>query len=278
MRRPFLVDWGDMKSLVLIALIAILAGCAATQEITQFDEAPPKLICIAKHDAVREGIIEALKEGFRQHGARTTVVRAIYKEEHNIWNPRIYPNEVQGCDAIVFYVANWTWDISMYMYFANIWVTDTAMTQKIAQATYQTGGGPDKWINAREKILEMVAEMYESVDQQATVTPQAAAIRQEIPKAASPAFDGDDPVVAMQRAEPNGLETTVSVPEVVPEKEAQPTERVEPSSSYSESAIDEPAPKVDLYKELLKLDDLRQRGILTDAEFQAEKKKLLDRD
>ena len=37
----------------------------------------------------------------------------------------------------------------------------------------------------------------------------------------------------------------------------------------------ESAPKIDLYKELLQLDDLRQRGILTDAEFQAEKKKLL---
>lgn len=34
--------------------------------------------------------------------------------------------------------------------------------------------------------------------------------------------------------------------------------------------------EVDLYEELLKLDDLRQRGILTNAEFQAEKK-LLDR-
>lgn len=32
----------------------------------------------------------------------------------------------------------------------------------------------------------------------------------------------------------------------------------------------------DMYAELMKLDDLRKRGILTDAEFEAEKKKLLD--
>ena len=32
----------------------------------------------------------------------------------------------------------------------------------------------------------------------------------------------------------------------------------------------------DLYAELLKLDDLRKRGILTDAEFEAQKKKLLE--
>jgi len=33
----------------------------------------------------------------------------------------------------------------------------------------------------------------------------------------------------------------------------------------------------DLYNDLLKLDDLRKRGILTDEEFQAEKKKVLNR-
>ncbi len=36
-----------------------------------------------------------------------------------------------------------------------------------------------------------------------------------------------------------------------------------------------PAPAVDAYTELLKLDDLRKRGILTEDEFQAEKTKLL---
>lgn len=36
-----------------------------------------------------------------------------------------------------------------------------------------------------------------------------------------------------------------------------------------------PSPKKDFYAELLKLDDLKKRGIITDAEFEALKKKLL---
>lgn len=36
-------------------------------------------------------------------------------------------------------------------------------------------------------------------------------------------------------------------------------------------------PSGDLYTELLKLDDLRKKGILTDAEFESEKKKVLRR-
>ena len=39
---------------------------------------------------------------------------------------------------------------------------------------------------------------------------------------------------------------------------------------------DETEKSEDVYAELLKLDDLRERGILTQAEFDAEKKKLLD--
>ena len=34
----------------------------------------------------------------------------------------------------------------------------------------------------------------------------------------------------------------------------------------------------DVYSELMKLDDLRQKGILTDEEFAAQKKKLLEAD
>lgn len=37
-----------------------------------------------------------------------------------------------------------------------------------------------------------------------------------------------------------------------------------------------PPPKADVYAELNKLDDLHKRGILTDEEFAAQKKKLLD--
>ena len=38
---------------------------------------------------------------------------------------------------------------------------------------------------------------------------------------------------------------------------------------------DETPKKMDVYTELLKLDDLHKRGILTDTEFDAQKRKLL---
>ena len=138
-----------------------LAGCAATQKVSSFGPDEPKTICIAEHEAVlRDNFQGALIDAFNSHGAKTKIIRGIYEEMNNMWFPRIYPEETIGCDAIAFYVANWSWDISMYMSFASIWVTDVQMSRKIAQATYETGGSPGKYINARNKVFELVDEMY----------------------------------------------------------------------------------------------------------------------
>lgn len=40
---------------------------------------------------------------------------------------------------------------------------------------------------------------------------------------------------------------------------------------------DESSPSKDVYTEIMKLDDLRQRGLITDEEFEAEKRELLEK-
>ena len=189
-----------LVNVIMILGVLFLTGCAATQDISEFDEIPPHTVCIAEHQAVREGVLDALEEGFRSHGADVKVIKGSYEKKHNMWHPQIYTSDLEGCDAIAFYVANWRWDISMYMCFANIWVTDTAMSEKIAQATYQTGGGPDKWINARKKLLELVDEMYKSVAQQQTVVTQN--IPASVEKASPtlpPISENSEPVLVLQR-------------------------------------------------------------------------------
>lgn len=50
-----------------------------------------------------------------------------------------------------------------------------------------------------------------------------------------------------------------------------------PAQAPVVSAPATPGPTGDLYNELIKLDELRTRGLLTDKEFQSEKKKLIRR-
>jgi hypothetical protein len=46
------------------------------------------------------------------------------------------------------------------MRFANIWIHDYPSMTRLAQATYTAGQGFDKFISAREKILELVDSMF----------------------------------------------------------------------------------------------------------------------
>lgn len=46
-------------------------------------------------------------------------------------------------------------------------------------------------------------------------------------------------------------------------------------SNASDTSVKDPSNSKDIYSELLKLDDLRKKGIITEAEFEAQKAKLL---
>ena len=78
---------------------------------------------------------------------------------------------------------------------------------------------------------------------------------------------------------PGGGEVRGLDQEVAPERITQPSGIVDIGAGASADLTveDDTAQRADLYQELLKLDDLRQKGILTDAEFDAQKKKLLER-
>ncbi len=73
-------------------------------------------------------------------------------------------------------------------------------------------------------------------------------------------------------------------PEVANPKVEQPAPMGPPAQAIrlAEAPLKDPKPAQpsekgpDLYNELIKLDDLRKRGILTEEEFQAQKKKLLE--
>lgn len=147
---------------ILLIASALLSGCAAKQEISRFNGDIPSMICIAKHEAVKEGVLIALQDGLKKHGINSSVIQATYTEKHGQLTPNVDSENLNQCGAILFYTARWSWDLATYMSFANIWVTDPEMSKNVAQATYVSRHGLDKFINARKKILELVDSMFES--------------------------------------------------------------------------------------------------------------------
>ncbi len=147
--------------LVVVIALAVLGGCAAKQEISQLNAPAPGNVCIVKHEAVKDGVLTALQEEFEANGILPVVVDGAYERKHNRWQPTWSPEEVQSCDALCFYVAQWSWDLAAYMSYAQIWMTDSAGTNVIAQATYDATRvpGPNKFINAEAKIKEITSQM-----------------------------------------------------------------------------------------------------------------------
>lgn len=146
------------------ALCCLIAGCATHQDITKLDQYRPKEVCVVKDDKVFEGVLETIQASFKEHSIATRVVNGTYENKHAMWNPVFNRSDVVGCDALLFYVANWSWDLAYYMYFANIWMTNGDASKRIAQATYDASHniGVGKYIVAKDKIRELVNQMLAS--------------------------------------------------------------------------------------------------------------------
>lgn len=99
----------------------------------------------------------------------------------------------------------------------------------------------------------------------------------------TPAAVSEKPTPVAVSEKPAAIEIGEKPPPVAVSEKPTPiavSERpaaVEVSEKPAPVAVNERPATGDLYTELIKLDDLRKRGILTEEEFQAEKKKVLSR-
>jgi len=151
-----------------LSLILLITGCSIKQDFGKFHEPLPHQLCIVEHKEVKKGVLDALQTGFANHSVQTKVVKGNYTLSGSRWFPQWSPEEVNHCDALCFYVANWTWDITIYMHFANIWITTNDGKKRIAYAKYDASMGGmrlDKFINANDKILQMVDSMFTKTSQ-----------------------------------------------------------------------------------------------------------------
>ena len=202
---------------ILPALILLtISACSITQTVDPVHELDTNQVCIIENPQVREGFLAELQNALRAKNAQVQILGA---EASTI-----------DCLIVTTYIARWSWDLTIYMSYAEINVFRNGMV--VGKALYDAtkgGGRLDKFVDAEPKIRELVDQLFPS----------------DFP-AASP----DSEVV-------NGTRTA-----------PQPSDQ---STSYSDSESER-----DLYSEILKLDDLRQRGLITDEEYENEKRELLE--
>ena len=90
----------------ILTILAMLGGCSTVQKIQKIDRVNFNNVCIVEHTAVKEGVLEAIKETLSARGIKTHVVAGSYVKTNNMWLPSYQLSEVATCDAVLFYVAN----------------------------------------------------------------------------------------------------------------------------------------------------------------------------
>jgi hypothetical protein len=142
-----------LKSRTLfVALVALLAaaasGCSIKQSVKPVDfSGQPMEVCILKNEDVRQGFLEAYTSALN---AKNLQVKLLAQTA-----------SLNECATTSTYTARWSWDLALYMKYAKIKVYRSAAL--VGEAVYDAtwgGGRLDKFINAENKIRELVNELF----------------------------------------------------------------------------------------------------------------------
>lgn len=141
-----------MRALVntnLVALLALstLSGCAIRQTVVPVAAIQERQICIIENTSVRPGFIEAYKRTLGEKGYQAKQLPSTAS--------------IIDCPVTSTYIANWRWDLALYMAYAEIKVYNNGRTIGEAKYDAQRGGGNlGKFIDAEKKIAELVQQLF----------------------------------------------------------------------------------------------------------------------
>lgn len=126
-----------------------LAGCSIKQTVTPVafsgDQAPQ--ICLIPAEGLRAGFNATYTAQLRSKGFETREMP-----------PGTPP---ASCALATTYIGQWSWDMALYMSYADIQVFENG--RRVGQALYDsTSGGArmGKFINAQAKIIEMTNQLF----------------------------------------------------------------------------------------------------------------------
>ena len=133
-----------------LPLVAVLlVGCSIKQNVKPVTAAQltSKDICVRENAAVRAGFLEAYRRALHDKGFTVRVLEPAAG--------------VTACPLLTTYTANWRWDFTMYMAYAEMTVYRDG--GEIGKAVYDTMSGglnTNKFINADEKVRELVDQLF----------------------------------------------------------------------------------------------------------------------
>jgi hypothetical protein len=130
-----------------VGFVLLLGACSITQSVESVESYKIDAVCIERNNSVfMEGFLPELVSQIEKQGVRTQIYNG---------------NLPDDCRYKLSYVANWTWDLAMYLSYANISIFDDS--KLIGQATYdarQGGANMGKFGATAEKLQPLINELF----------------------------------------------------------------------------------------------------------------------
>jgi len=134
---------------LLLVVVVLLQGCSINQKVTPVAGKGIAELTVIENPAVKNTFLDALKKAVEEQGVAVQVGPAAA-------DPEDYPYAMT-------YTANWTWDMALYLVYTEINVFEKG--EEIGKAVYDSrrgGARMDKFINAENKVKELVGELFGS--------------------------------------------------------------------------------------------------------------------
>lgn len=137
-----------IQLLVLCSFSLFLSSCSIKQTVEPAELEREAQVCVVKNSAVRASFLDALENILLE---KDISYKLVDKE-----------NTPKECEWTVTYVAKWSWDLALYMSYAEIKVLHNGVLD--GEAIYDStlgGANMNKFIDAEEKLRELVNELLE---------------------------------------------------------------------------------------------------------------------
>lgn len=135
--------------LLIVLVILSATGCSIVQDVQQIDTLPSTEVCVIEDSAVRAGVLSTIRDELLELGCQEQLLPSSASRT--------------ACPVTLSYTARWSWDMALYMYYAQLRVFN-AQGHQIGEAVYDASKGGfrlfDKFVNSEEKIRELVGELF----------------------------------------------------------------------------------------------------------------------
>lgn len=136
------------QNLSIILATILLSACSITQNIEPAEISKGSELCIIENPDVRDGFLKEYRSVLSSKGI-----------PHKVVSENSVPS---SCEWTSTYVARWSWDLSLYMSYAEIKVFHNGSLDGEAKYDSTKGGANmSKFIDAEPKIRELINQLMQ---------------------------------------------------------------------------------------------------------------------